>query len=218
MTATYKPPLLGPDTSYDSCRREIEIWQRVTELPKKKQALAVTLSLSDKYREVATEIDIEVLNSDNGIDELFKVLDNSFRQETVDSSFAMYMEFESFQRGSLSVLDFILEFERRYKKLTRLKMALPEEILGCKLLAGSGLDAKEKQKILTSVKTLKFEEVKVSMRRIFSAITENARNNDDLIIKGEAFMTKSRHKNPKPSYQNEKTASGVSKRVNPKNK
>ena len=56
--------------------------------PKKKQALAVTLSLTDKYREVATEIDIEVLNSDNVLDELFKVLDNSFRQETVDSSFA----------------------------------------------------------------------------------------------------------------------------------
>ena len=48
MTATYKPPLLGPDTSYDSWRREIEFWQRVTELPKKKQALAVTLSLTDK--------------------------------------------------------------------------------------------------------------------------------------------------------------------------
>ena len=96
-------------------------------------------------------------------------------------------------------------------------MALPEEILGCILLAGSGIDAKEKQMRFTSAKTLKFEEVKVSMRRIFSAITENARNNDDLIIKSEAFMTKSRHKNPKSSYQNKKTASGVSKRVNPKN-
>ena len=127
------------------------------------------LSLKGKYREIATEIDVEILNQDNGMTELFKVLDANFKNETVDSSFSAYLEFEHFGRAHLSVHDYILEFERRYNKIKRLNMTLPDEILGCKLLDCSGLDQKEKQMVLTSVKSLKFEDIKSSMKRIFSS-------------------------------------------------
>ena len=71
-------PALSKDVAYDTWRREISLWQRVTELAKKKQAMAVALSLSGKYREVATSISIDDLDSDNGMTELLKVMDENF--------------------------------------------------------------------------------------------------------------------------------------------
>ena len=226
MSATYQPPELGPESCYDAWRREVEMWRRVTELTLKNQALAVTLSLKGKYREIATEIDVEILNQDNGMTELFKVLDANFKKETVDSSFSAYLDFEHFGRAHLSVPDYILEFERRYNKIKRLNMTLPDEILGCKLLDFSGLDQKEKQMVLTSVKSLKFEDIKTSMKRIFSSLSDvgTVRANDDVVIKTEAFVSRNKpyfqqrpqRYNERPKKQGE--TSGGQQTLNPKNK
>ena len=53
---TYKTPpeLAGKD--YETWKKEVSLWQSITDLPAEKQAVAITLSLSGQYREVATSI------------------------------------------------------------------------------------------------------------------------------------------------------------------
>ena len=51
---SYKnPPKFDESTSYETWKNEIEIWKLMTELPKKKQALAVSLSLGGTARQTA---------------------------------------------------------------------------------------------------------------------------------------------------------------------
>ena len=61
------PPDLSDEKRYSVWKNEIAIWQLVTDLPKAKQALALTLGLQEKYREVALEISAEDLNKDEGM-------------------------------------------------------------------------------------------------------------------------------------------------------
>ena len=60
------PPILSDEKGYDVWRNEISMWQLVTDLDQKKQALAVTLCFSGRAREAALEIKAEELNTNNG--------------------------------------------------------------------------------------------------------------------------------------------------------
>ena len=94
-------------------------------------------------------------------------LDKYFLKKSFDSSYSIYLQFKHYKRDNTNVSEYIQEFERRYNRLKKLELKLPDEILGCKLLENSCLEKHEKQMVLTSVKTLKFDDVKGSMKRIF---------------------------------------------------
>ena len=71
------PPLLG-DKEYCQWKREVDLWQSLTELNKSKQGLALALSLEGKARKVAVAIPIEKLMAVNGVEIILLVLDNLF--------------------------------------------------------------------------------------------------------------------------------------------
>ena len=131
--ASYKnPPSQSDGVSYDSYGSEVDICRRMTDMVKAKQALAVTLSLTGQYKEVAISVSVDQLNSDKGMDSLLAVMDANFQKESVDSAYEAYHNL--FRRGDLSMSSFLIEFERRYTKLKSHSLSLPEEIQGCKLL------------------------------------------------------------------------------------
>ena len=189
-TSFKNPPALSKENTYESCRREIAIWQRVTEIPAKKQAMAVSLSLTGKYREVATNIPIETLDSENGMVELLKVLDENFQKENVDSIYERYSNFESFRRGDLTMSDFIIEFERLYNRLADSGLKFPEELKGCKLLDFASLEGTQRQMVLTAVVSLKYDDVKKVLRRVFGGVSVGASTSYE--VKSEAFVASKR--------------------------
>ena len=67
------PPAMRDGLSYENCKKEIVIWQRFTKLEKKKQGLAIFLSLEGEARETALEIDINEL--DDGAERIITQLD-----------------------------------------------------------------------------------------------------------------------------------------------
>ncbi len=69
---------------HTSVENEVNIWTRVTELDKKKQALTVALGLEGRARETAMEIPAEDLDSDNGMATLMAKLDDVFLKEEKD--------------------------------------------------------------------------------------------------------------------------------------
>ena len=72
---TYKTPpeLAGKD--YETWKKEVSLWQSITDLPAEKQAVAITLSVSGQYREVATSINSELLKANNDVENLVTELD-----------------------------------------------------------------------------------------------------------------------------------------------
>ena len=51
------PPVLGEDTAYEGWRKEVNLWQKFTDLEVKKHALAIHFSLRVKAREASMEIE-----------------------------------------------------------------------------------------------------------------------------------------------------------------
>ena len=123
------PPILDVDGDYESWKNEIEVWRLVTELDAKKQALAVTLCLKGQARATALEIEAKVLNSDGGMKILLVALDAVFKKDEVDIAYSAYSGFDSYKRGSETMSEYIVEFERRYNLCRKHKMELPDAVL-----------------------------------------------------------------------------------------
>ncbi len=68
------PPVFDEKKSYESWKNEVEIWRLVTDLDKKKQALAVALSLMGRARDSVMEIAAGDLNKDDGMTTLLTKL------------------------------------------------------------------------------------------------------------------------------------------------
>ena len=82
----FKPPLLNPEF-YDSWKREIQLWKVDTNISPSRQAPAGFLSLTDQARTAILEIDISLLNAEDGIDKLVEKLDTLFLEDKNQSAF-----------------------------------------------------------------------------------------------------------------------------------
>ena len=72
-STSYKaPPVLTKDSSYENWKQEIKIWQALTTLEVKKQALAIFLTLSGQAKEAALELELDVINADDGVNKLLE--------------------------------------------------------------------------------------------------------------------------------------------------
>ncbi|CAB4011760.1 Hypothetical predicted protein [Paramuricea clavata] len=92
------PPVFDEKKSWIDYKKEIKIWQALTDLPAKKQGPSLYLSLSGKAREAALEIDIEELKKDTGVQTILERLDKLYLQDTNQSAYIAYQNFESFKR------------------------------------------------------------------------------------------------------------------------
>lgn len=78
MVSNYKvPPKFDETRPYESWKNEVNVWRRVPELKKNKQALV----LEGRARETAMEIPAEDLSSENDMTALLTKLDSVFLKE-----------------------------------------------------------------------------------------------------------------------------------------
>lgn len=169
MASSYKvPPKFDEARPYECWKNEVNIWTRVTELDKKKQALAVALGLEGRAHETAMEIPAEDLDSDNGMATLMAKLDDVFLKEEKDRAYEAYSYFDGITKNSsVSMADYIIDFEQRYNRMKKYNMTLPDAVLAFKLLDTACLDEKNRQLALTACTELKFSSMKSALKRIF---------------------------------------------------
>ena len=163
------PPIFDPKfRTYEAWKNEIEVWKLVTELKPEKQALAVSLSLTGNAKEVAMEIKAADLAKDTGMDTLIKELDKVFLRDDKDKAYEAYRDFDIFRKSeSMSMTDYIVEFDKRYSKSKKHDMALPEAVLAFRLLDNAGLSTKDRQLALTASSDLNYLSMKSALQRIF---------------------------------------------------
>ncbi len=169
MVSSYKvPPKSDEARPYECWKNEVNIWTWVTELDKKKQALAVALALEGRARETAMEIPAEYLDNDNGMATLMTKLDDVFLKEEKDCAYEAYSYFDGITKnGLVSMTDYIIDFEQQYNKMKKYNMMLPDAVLAFKLLDTACLDEKNRQLALTACTELKFSSMKSALKRIF---------------------------------------------------
>lgn len=168
MTSCKWPPKLDKELNYENWRKDVEIWCKLTDIPKTKQALAIHLSLDGRARLVTSEIEVSDLEKESGVVTVLEKLDALFLVDKGRRQFAAFQDLYNLRRPSEgNVREFISEFEHTYFKFTKQGMTLPDPVMAFMLLASCNLSDKEQQLVMSAISEVSLRNMKSALSRIF---------------------------------------------------
>ena len=132
------------------------MWE-VTDNPKEKQGIAIALSLPEETEcsireKIFDELSIVQLKADVGFKRLIEFLDEKLKKKDIADSWNKFNDFEEFKRtDTMGIKDYISTFDQKYKKIPKLNMTLPTEILAFKLLKHANLNKDEHMIVLAGM-------------------------------------------------------------------
>ena len=183
MTLKIKPPSLTAKP-YELYILELLAWREVTEISQEKQGIVIALSLpeNDRYRireKVFSEIKLDNLKRKDGLDILIKFLDKHLKKDELTDIIEKFEAFENFQRAEgQSITEFIASFDFYYRKIEKLNMKLPSEILAFKLIQKANVSNEEKLLVLTGMnyrnKGALYEEAIASLKKFKGDMNERS--------------------------------------------
>ena len=171
MTSTsYKtPPSLSNSKTYDDWIKLIDIWKEFTTLEKSKQGQAIVLSLQGEAQDAVLELPASELASEDGVKKVIERLDKLYKKDELIERYSAIEAFDSYRRPkNTSIKDFLIEFEKRLYKTRTYKATMSDDILAYRLLKSANLEVAHEQLVKATVSDLKYEEVKLKLKKIFS--------------------------------------------------
>lgn len=168
MASCKWPPKLSDESRYENWKTDVEIWCKLTDIPKKKQALAIHLSLCGRARIASSEIPVSDLEVEEGVDAILKKLDGLFLVDKGRRQFEAFRDLFNLRRPSQgNVREFMSEFEHTYFKFTKQGMSLPDSVMAFMLLASCSLSDQEQQLVMSGISEVTFQNMKSALSRIF---------------------------------------------------
>ena len=126
--------------------QELETWQRVTDLEKKKQGPVVYLSLIDKMRTSCNDISVNDLNICDGLDTLIRKIKSLYAKDTNTLASMAYDKFENFKRpDDTNIVDHMNESERLNNQIKHFNMELPTDVLAYKVFKNANISDEKQQ-------------------------------------------------------------------------
>ena len=153
----YEPPAFISETkTYSTYKYDLKMWSRITSVPKASQAEVVVYGLEGHPTGIKEKIIVSIgdtlENADNGIDLLIAFLDGIYQEDDMSAAWTKYKNFNKISRGdSVSVNDFIAEFEKEYLLAKSAGCEYSDIILAFRLLEGSRLSETDEKFVLTGV-------------------------------------------------------------------
>ena len=118
----FEPPLLNPEF-YNSWKREIQLWRLASNISPSRQAPAVFFVT---YWTAILEMDISLLNAEDGTDKQVEKLDTLVLEDKNQSAFICYEKFENYHREcNTSINDYLIQFDRHVAKLREFQITFP---------------------------------------------------------------------------------------------
>ena len=184
-SSTYNPPPLD-ESSYDNWEKSIQLWQLITSLKPEKQGPAVVLALKGKAYEAALELEVSEIGSADGVKKILEKLAKIYKKDTVDQAYEAFEKFIYFQRSSsMSIIDFITEFEARLTKAKQHGCVLSDSIQGFFLLNQAQLSPDHKKLVRATITKLDLDEVKTKLSKVFGGSESGATALESACVKME---------------------------------
>ena len=176
----YGLPPFSEEIDFDHWLHEMEMWKLVTDLAKSKQGPVLYLSLSSKIKLSCASLTTEVLSKDDGIDKLTEKLRELYGVSEDQATFNSYEQFETFQRpSSMSITDFINQFEQLNQKLISHKIQLPDAVLAYQLLKNANLPKEKRDLARATISELTFKAMKKQIKAIYDLCTTKSNDSED---------------------------------------
>ena len=181
------PPMLENSTSFESWEKSLQLWQLVTDLKPTQQGPAIVLSLKGKAKDAVLELDITDIKSENGVSKVLEKLGQIYKKDTIDSAYEAFDMFINFKRNpSMTISQYVTEFERLYNKAKQHECTLSTGVLAYFLLNQANLSPDHKKLIKATISKLELNEVKTKLLKVFGTIDSSAQeSSDDMKIKME---------------------------------
>ena len=193
----YGLPPFVEDRDYDTWYHEMKLWQLVTDLPKEKQGPVLFLSLTEKVRHACSSLTAEELNAADGIDKLLTRLKDLYGISAEQATFTAYESFETFTRpDTMTITDYINNFERLNQKLLQYKISLPEPVLAYQLLKNANLPREKRDLVRATISELSYKSMKTQIKAIYDMCVKSEKSNTDesieIMVEPEQVMYGSR--------------------------
>ena len=188
------PPELKEDINWLDYKKEVEIWQALTDLPATKQGPSIFFSLQGKAKTAALELDIDDIKKEDGVMTILTKLDKLYLQETSQSEYIAYHEFETFKRPrSMPIKEYLIKFDSLYNKIKKYKMELPDGVLAYRVLNSANLSDEEMRLCRATLNELKYETMTKQLTKIFGDILTTQCLEESKEIKEEPVFEASVH-------------------------
>ena len=98
------PPVFDSNLKpYEQYIEELKAWCLVTDLPKQKQGVAITLELPESDAsgirgKVFNEITLTSLGAENGVDKLIEYMDKLFKKDELSEVHERFIQFERYKK------------------------------------------------------------------------------------------------------------------------
>ena len=162
------PPLLSKSPVYTDWKKKIDIWSSFTTLEKDKQGAAVLLTLEGAAEEAALELDVSIINSNDGLKSITRQLDKLYLKDKTLEKFQASEAFDSYQRKpETSIHEHIHNFEKFYFKLKRHGTTISQDLLAYKLLKSVNLSTADEKLAKATTNELTFVSMKSELKKIF---------------------------------------------------
>jgi len=180
----YGLPPFKEDCDLDNWIYELELWKLVTDLPQAKMGPVVYLSLSEKVRHSCSSVKKEDLSKDDGLDTLITKLREVYMSSAEQQCYSAYERFETYSRPeSMSIQEYINQFEQLNQKLINTKIELPPAVLAYQLLKNANLSTEKKNLVRATIPEITYEAMKKQIKAIHDhCVTSSSKDSDDTKI------------------------------------
>ena len=124
--------------SYTRWINELMFWEKMTKIDAKEKGLAVALSLpvnSDIRDKVFTEMTVDDLNVENGLQKLITFLDKEYRNEENAEVYDAWSKFDKLKRSSDETMEhYLKEFDKCQKQIKKFSIEMPDPVLAFQLV------------------------------------------------------------------------------------
>ena len=169
------PPLKLDFQPYLMWKKDVEIWQILTSLPKEKQGLDLYMSLEQKYKQFVN-LTVQELSAATGVESIIAKLDELLLQDKDTLAYEAYERFDKFRKvGDMSMVEYINKFDQLYNKAAEYDLTLGTGVLAYLLLKGASLPDSDVKMVRLSLTKLDYSSMKkqlLSVSASFSAASD----------------------------------------------
>ena len=167
MSANKTPPSLSKSKNYQDYIKKLNIWCKITSIPKKDQGGAILLTLENEAEDKVLELDENEIICDNGVANIIKQLDKIYKKNETLEKFEALDNFETYRRLSEeSINDFIIEFDKRLNRTQKLGTTMSEDLLAYRMIKSANLSEQDERLVKATCK-LSYVEVKDKLKSMF---------------------------------------------------
>ena len=204
MASLKTPPTFNPEggDDYVNWKLDVDVWRMITKEEKKKHGPAVYLSLQGSARDKARSINQTTLNSDDGYEEVIRLLDSVFLKDESTRAYVAFKEFVEYRRKmGESYSTFIVAFEKLHTEIAKHKMKLPNGAKAYFLLQAANMTEENERLARVSAK-MDYDNMKETLHKVFG--NNQCTEGDSLPIKTEEVNYTRRQIPRKGYFQNQR--------------